>query len=137
MKETCLSRVMLVEDEPIVALDLENTLLSAGYFVVGPAATVDSALVLLDKFQPNAVIMDLKLRGEMAGRLADAFAAAGVPFGFITGQGVDVIPPAYRDRPRLAKPYTHEAVLRMVRGLLEDQAAGVATPMAPRIRTRA
>jgi CheY-like chemotaxis protein len=72
--------VLVVEDELMVALDIEQTLKAAGVRVLGPAASVSSALLLLNTQRPDAAILDLNLRGELVTPVARRLRDMGVPF---------------------------------------------------------
>lgn len=98
-------KILVVEDEALVAMLVEDALLDAGAEVIGPAATVAEALRLLDKARPDAAVLDLNLAGETSTPVADVLAAAGVPFVVATGYGADGLPPAHAAVPVLAKPY--------------------------------
>jgi CheY-like chemotaxis protein len=99
-------RIMVVEDEALVAMLVEDALVDAGYSVVGPVATVQEALMLLDGGeQPEAAVLDLNLAGETSTPVADALAQRGVPFVVATGYGAAGLPPEHKDVPVLAKPY--------------------------------
>lgn len=73
--------VLVVEDEPIVAMDLETLLRRHGWRVLGPAGSVAEALRLLAAGErPDLALLDANLRGELAGPVAEALRARGVPF---------------------------------------------------------
>jgi CheY-like chemotaxis protein len=72
--------VLIVEDELLVAWDIEQTLKAAGVRVLGPAASVGSALSLLSTQRPDAAILDLNLRGELVTPVARRLRDMGVPF---------------------------------------------------------
>lgn len=72
--------VLLVEDELLVAWDLEQTLMAAGMRVLGPASSVASALALITATKPDAAILDLNLRGELVTPVARRLREMGVPF---------------------------------------------------------
>lgn len=72
--------MLLVEDELLVAWDIEQMLTAVGVRVLGPAASVDSALALLQANRPDAAILDLNLRGELATPVARRLREMGVPF---------------------------------------------------------
>jgi DNA-binding response OmpR family regulator len=80
-------RILVVEDEPIIALHIAHTLAEAGAEVVGPAATVARALRLMDCSQVDAAVVDYRLEGETASLLAHRLAAMRVPFFFHTSSG--------------------------------------------------
>ena len=72
--------VLLVEDEMMIAWDMEQTLTAAGMRVLGPAASVDSALEIIKRKRPDAAILDLNLRGELVTPVARRLREMGVPF---------------------------------------------------------
>lgn len=72
--------VLLVEDEMMIAWDMEQTLMAAGMRVLGPAASVSSALDLIKRQRPDAAILDLNLRGELVTPVARRLREMGVPF---------------------------------------------------------
>lgn len=76
--------VLLVEDEPLVAMDMRQTLTAAGVHVLGPAASVNSALDMINARRPDAAILDLKLRGELVTPVARRLRQMGVPFALAT-----------------------------------------------------
>ncbi|HEX6011198.1 MAG TPA: response regulator [Geminicoccaceae bacterium] len=82
-------RVLVVEDELIVAFLLEDMLAGLGCAVVGPAARVDQALALLDAEAIDAALLDVNLNGHKSYPVADALAARGVPFVFSTAYHTD------------------------------------------------
>src|SRR5689334_2095327 len=83
--------VLVVEDEFLLAMDLQLVLEQHGFRVLGPAATVTEALRLLAAETPDVALLDVNLRGEMVTLVAEALRARGVPF---------VLASAY-DRPEL------------------------------------
>ena len=98
-------RILVVEDEALVAMLVEDALLDAGATVMGPVATVAEALALLAKDPPDVAVLDLNLAGETSTPVADALAARGIPFVVATGYGADGLPPGHAAVPVLAKPY--------------------------------
>lgn len=72
--------VLLVEDEMMIAWDIEQTLTHAGLRVLGPAASVGRAMFLIDEERPDVAILDLKLRGELVTPVAKKLRHMGVPF---------------------------------------------------------
>ncbi len=98
-------RILVVEDEALVAMLVEDALLDAGARIIGPAATVAEALALLEAELPEAAVLDLNLSGETSAPVADALVQQGVPFLVASGYGVAGLPEAHRGVPVLAKPY--------------------------------
>ena len=72
--------VLVVEDEFLIAMDLERLLERNGWRVLGPAATVQEALRLLDGEAPDVALLDVNLRGELVTPVAERLRARGVPF---------------------------------------------------------
>jgi CheY-like chemotaxis protein len=98
-------RVLVAEDEYMLAEDLREALEQQGAEVMGPVATVADALALLKEGPaPYVAILDINLRGEMVYPVADVLRAMGIPFLFATGYDAQAIPEAYADIPRAEKP---------------------------------
>ena len=98
-------RVLLVEDEPIVAWLLKDMLVDLGCSVVGPAADVNQALAMIDAESIDVAVLDVNLRGQMSYPIADVLVARGVPFVFSTGYDKDRLLDGYRTFPALQKPF--------------------------------
>ena len=98
-------RILVVEDEYMLAEDLREELERQGALVMGPVASVADALELLRSGPaPDMAILDINLGGEMAYPVADALRARDIPFIFATGYDAQAIPKAYSDVPRAEKP---------------------------------
>lgn len=98
-------RVLVVEDEYLLAEDVGEELERQGATVVGPVPSVRDALALLaSEPAPHAAILDINLGGEMAYPVADALRARGIPFVFATGYDAEAIPETYAGVPRIEKP---------------------------------
>ena len=98
-------RVLLVEDEPIVAWLLKDMLVDLGCSVVGPAADVNQALAMIDAESIDVAVLDVNLRGQMSYPIADVLVARGVPFVFSTGYDKGRLLDRYRTFPALQKPF--------------------------------
>ena len=100
-------RLLLAEDEFLMAEDVSGDLLARGAEVVGPVASVAEALAVVRAGgRLDGAILDLNLQGELAYPIADALIERGVPIVFATGYDRDVIAPPYRAIPRCEKPVT-------------------------------
>ena len=104
-------RILIVEDEHIVATALSRALHARGAEVVGMAATVEQALALLEA-TPNVdgALVDINLRGVRAYPVADALTGRKVPFVFTTGYSIPVIPDKYRHVTVLQKPFAPDEI---------------------------
>ena len=103
--------VLVVEDEMLVAWLLEDMLVELGCLVVGPAASVKQALAMIEANAIDVAVLDVNLNGEMSYSVADALAARGVPFVFVTAYAKDRMLSGYQSFPVLQKPF-HRAELR-------------------------
>jgi CheY-like chemotaxis protein len=97
--------VLVVEDDALVAWDVETALLDAGCLVVGPANGVIRALELLDAHKLDLVVLDLNLGKDSSLPLADRLTERGIPFIFLSGHSREYLPERYRDRPLVSKPF--------------------------------
>lgn len=96
-------RVLIVEDEIIVALFLEDLLVEFGYEVAGVVSRLDEAMTRAHDY--DLAVLDVHLNGRPVFDFADALAVRGVPFVFATGYGERGIPERHRARPVLQKPF--------------------------------
>jgi len=104
-------RILLIEDEHIVATALSRALCVWGAEVVAIAASVEQALALLDTTPGiDCALLDINLRGLLAYSVADALIARGLPFVFTTGYSAPTIPDMYRHVPVLQKPFDPEEI---------------------------
>lgn len=110
--------ILIVEDEPLISMMLEDFLDALDMDVAGAADNVAAALALIEAGGIDAAILDVNLRGgETSWPIADALAAANVPFVIATGGSGDMIADQHRDRPVLAKPFTMDGVERALAAL--------------------
>ena len=104
-------QILVVEDEFLLALEVEATLLSFGCSVVGPFAKLSKALDAARRTALDAAVLDINLAGDMVYPLADLLSSRGVPFVFLTGYVSSDIPERFRAFLRLPKPL-HPFTLR-------------------------
>jgi CheY-like chemotaxis protein len=108
--------VLIVEDDPIIALDFEDTILGFGVKAVRTAGNVARALDLIAERPPDFALLDVGLTREKSFAIAERLEALEIPFVFITGYGADVrLPAVFADRPRLPKPYSSDALKALLR----------------------
>ena len=105
-------RVLVVEDDYFIADEVASNLERRGAEVVGPVGTVSGALELLDGSSPDAAVLDINLRGEMAYVIADALIKRDIPFVFATGYDANVIPERFAGVPRCRKPVSYAELAR-------------------------
>jgi two-component SAPR family response regulator len=98
-------KVLIVEDEAIVALHLEDTLTELGYEVVATAGRVDTATKLASTLPLDLAIVDLNLNGERTDGVADVLASRGVAIVFATGYGAAALEKRWAQVPTLQKPF--------------------------------
>lgn len=118
-------RVLLVEDEMLIAMTIEDVLADAGCDVVGPVVRVDRALDLLREDRGfDVAVMDLNLDGRSAVPVADLLAGNGIPFVVVTGYGAKAMPAPHDDVPVLPKPFTPATLTDAVSRLLGSRDGG-------------
>jgi CheY-like chemotaxis protein len=108
------TRILVVEDEFLIALDIAGVLEQAGLAVIGPASTVGDALEAIAQEDVHGALLDAHLAGEPVGRVADALKARNIPFAFVSGYGREQLPSAHRGAPLVKKPFTGKDLLAAV-----------------------
>jgi len=104
-------RILIVEDESLVAMLLETILEDMGCETVGPAATIDDAMAILDDGMAfDGALLDVNVAGREVFPVAAALKARGVPFVFSTGYGEGGLPDDWRGQSTIQKPFTESAV---------------------------
>lgn len=99
-------RVLIVEDEPLVLMDLEAQLIDLGCDVAGKAYDQQTGLACARQLDVDLALLDVNLGGADSSKIADALAIRGIPFMFVSGYSEQGIPDQYRGCVRLTKPYT-------------------------------
>lgn len=124
-------RVLVVDDEFLVAMGLEDNLRSLGYVVVGPVGTLAAAIAAAAHEQVDAAILDVNLAGEAVYPAAAILAERGIPFIFCSGYtGSARMPPEFAGAPRVAKPYTSRIIADALAELLSGGAGRSRSPGA-------
>lgn len=103
-------KVLIVEDEWLIAIDIATTVEGCGYEVLGPAHTVATALEILESSRVDCAMLDVNLRGETSYPVADALAGRGIPFAFLSGYASSHLRSCYQAHPLLSKPVDHDAL---------------------------
>jgi ActR/RegA family two-component response regulator len=107
-------RLLVVEDDYLIAADLARALERLGVEVVGPTGSIATAIAHVKAVALGAALLDISLGEELAYPIADELSARGVPFLFTTGYGAPVVPSGYANVPRLEKPVDLTALLRLL-----------------------
>ena len=103
-------RVLLVEDELIIAMMVESVITNMGFEVIGPVVHIDQALRLVADGEFDCAILDVNIRGGNSYAVADLLIARDCPFVMATGYSDWSIPPHLIGQKRLTKPYSTEAL---------------------------
>ena len=107
-------RVLIVEDEPLLALDLQDMLAELGYLVIGTATRIERALTLAEGSEFELAILDINLAGSNSFPVADILRKRQKPFIFTTGYGADGLVDGYRGTLLLTKPFGLKELERVV-----------------------
>jgi len=119
-------RIILIEDEPLILMDMEQSLTDAGAEIAGAAGNLEAARTLISTADFDAALLDTNLSGERVGELAAMLTRRNIPFAFVTGYGRDALPEGFREGMLLNKPFGPEQLISMVRTLLDRGADVVA-----------
>ena len=118
------SDILIVEDDPIIALDFEDTMLGFGVATVRSASNVAGALDMVAERAPDFALLDVSLIHENSFAIAERLEALKIPYVFVTGYGADAkIPAAFSGKARLPKPCSSTA-LRAALQHLADRDSG-------------
>jgi CheY-like chemotaxis protein len=118
------SRILVVEDSPVVGPFTADVLGELGCEVVGPAPNMAAARELIEEGAFDAALMDVHIRGERVFPLCEMLEAKGVPFVLTSGYGDWQVPEKLEKRPRLQKPYTIAQVEKALNKLLHRKMKG-------------
>lgn len=113
-----MARILLIEDEPILAFALEEYLMEAGFKIAGVAGRLESALSIIDSGVFDAVVLDANLAGVSAAPAALALRALGIPFIVISGYSSDQQHSAFSGSLRLQKPCQPADLVRALHSVL-------------------
>jgi DNA-binding response OmpR family regulator len=104
------ARILVVEDETVLAMMLEDYLQDEGYDVVGPFGRLDRAMQAAEREALDAAVLDVNIAGEMVFPVAEALDRRSVPILLVSGYDSRIMRKAPKDWPRLMKPYRLEEV---------------------------
>jgi DNA-binding response OmpR family regulator len=113
-------RILIVEDEPLIAMMLEDFIESLGHEVCGPCESVTEALAMVEVDGFDLAILDVNLKGESVWPVAAALRAKGVPFVLASGGHVEPPPAEFADTTMIEKPYTIDRVSPIIDAALTN-----------------
>jgi CheY-like chemotaxis protein len=133
------SRVLVVEDDALIAWELQDLLSGHGYEVIGPIGRLPILLHYLQQTLPDAAcdaaidaaLLDVTIDGGLVFPAADMLARVNIPFAFVSGHARGMIPALHRDRPLLNKPISPEDILGTVAQLIEILGTAQDRPAPP------
>lgn len=99
-------RILVVEDEFLLAMDIESAIREEGGEIVGPIVNLNEAVATAAQEELGAAVLDLNLRGEMSYPVAEVLDRRRIPFLFATGYSQNRLPREFQSRPCLRKPFT-------------------------------
>jgi PAS domain S-box-containing protein len=128
-------RILVVEDEALVALQLQSDLESAGYRVVGPARSLERGLELAVEEGIDAALLDVSLGRNTSAPIAEALIARKIPLAFVTGYSDrTMLPAGLRSVPTLNKPYVADEIRALLGRLLSHRSSEIRTPSSVEIQ---
>jgi CheY-like chemotaxis protein len=116
-------RILIVEDEALVAIEIANVLSKASFEIIGPARNVAMALDLLKRLGCDAAVLDVNLGGETSEAIAAELGANGIPFITLSGYSQEEHPVVFVDAPALTKPLRPEFLIMELRKCIEKRRA--------------
>lgn len=116
-------RILLVEDETLIAFELAAILEDAGMRVTGLVSSVEGALETIARGNFDGALVDGNLQGEPVDAIAHALAERGIPFLFVSGYGSEHLPPAFDHVEVVGKPFKPERLLEAIAGMWAGQSA--------------
>lgn len=112
-------KILIVEDEALIAMELGERLADMGYEVLGPALSLEDAEAVLAYATPDAALLDANVAGRSSVPLGAALAARGVPLAFCTGYDkIKNLPPELAQAPLLTKPISDADLIAGLKRLL-------------------
>jgi CheY-like chemotaxis protein len=120
------NRVMVVEDEALVAMVVSDAMTDLGYQVIGPFSRPPDAIAALKDNEIAAAILDINLAGTLVYPVAEELTRRGIPFVFVTGYGIESIDKRFTDIPVLQKPIERETLQRI---FMQARAGSGAAPL--------
>jgi DNA-binding response OmpR family regulator len=125
-----MTRILVVEDENFLAMELTWIVEDAGYSVVGPERSVAETSKMLAWNKVDLALLDVNIGGEMVFPVSKMLDMLGVPFVFITSNST-LVPAEYRHRPLMTKPFRPQALLALIQRVLVERADALGSAPEP------
>jgi DNA-binding response OmpR family regulator len=125
-----MTRILVVEDENFLAMELTWIVEDAGYSVVGPERSVAETSKMLAWNKVDLALLDINIGGEMVFPVSKMLDMLGVPFVFITSNST-LVPAEYRHRPLMTKPFRPQALLALIQRVLVERADALGSAPEP------
>lgn len=109
-----MARVLVVDDEALIAMMLSDLIVEYGHETVGPAHSESQALDLVATAEIDAAILDVTLGDHDCFAVAQALKDRGIPYAFATGHGLHAVPDTFREQKTLSKPFDFDVVRRLI-----------------------
>ncbi len=117
-----MTRVLVVEDEFVIALDLSQQLEDAGFEICGLASNTPKALSLIDSDPPDVALLDVNLgAGQTSYDIARMLMQQEIPFAFLSGYSIDQLLPEFEEVPILAKPCSVPMIVEIIATLVNNK----------------
>jgi CheY-like chemotaxis protein len=124
-------RILVVEDNPLLARFTALQLGQLGGEVVGPVGCVDTAVALASAEPLDAALLDINVADRSAVPVAEALDRRGTPYAVMTGYGRESVPPAFHDRRCLYKPFRESDLRSAIASLIGNERFGIRPPVVP------
>lgn len=111
-RETGARRVLIVEDEALIAMYVEDVISKFGYSVAGVVSSLEDALAFIETHAIDTAVLDINLKGKLVFPLADALMQREIPFVFASSYGEGAVPARYRIGPIVQKPFAASELRR-------------------------
>lgn len=115
-------RILVADDEPLIAMIIEDWLTELRFETLGPVSTIREALALIESTPPDAAILDVRLADGNSYAVAERLVASRVPFAFASGQEANTIDARFKDAPVLVKPFDLEQVRKVLAAMVPGHA---------------
>lgn len=125
------ARILVIEDQPIIAMAMTDALTEMGAVVAGQASNFREALRLASEAEADAVLLDIWLKDVAAYTIGDILTQRGIPFIIVSGAAKSEEPALCRNAPRLLKPFKEDELLAALTRLLREHPVGGFGPVEP------